>query len=501
MAMFGNHPHIVQVFWADTSSDGRPYLVMEYYPPPHLGERAKAHPLTVQDVLRTGIQLASAVETAHRANVIHRDIKPANVLVDFYESPALTDFGIAGRGGAEADHGDVGVSVPWAPPEVLTGESNGDVTGDVYSLAATLWHLLVGRSPFAVPGGDNTQNGLTTRIKKTEPPRTGRGDVPVTLERLLARGMAKDRRIRPQSALAFARDLVAVEQELRLPPTPIRLREARGLTTVDPEPVTEDRTRIKAPTRVEAQPPAPSRGTDGGWGPPPSAYAAPTPGGAPAAYGPGGSNPSGLEDDKTVLRASGSAVGGADGIQLAPRSPRSTGDTGPHHTPRLINDQLIVAPPPPAQQADDEASGRPGWVVPTLVGAVVALAVAVVAVVVWPRDGTTTPPVSTPSRTVSTPTDDSAIGDGVFDPPRLVATAKPGAVEFTWSYAAPEKTDSFRLFVGGSAEAAQKADPQVLTKATASTTVKAGTTVCAVVQVARAGQLSPISQPECERAL
>ena len=103
MAALGDHPYIVQVFRSGTSDDGRPYLVMKYYPPPNLAMRARAERFSVEDVLRTGIQLASAVETAHRAHIMHRDIKPANVLVSAYGAPGLTDFGIAGRGAREGD--------------------------------------------------------------------------------------------------------------------------------------------------------------------------------------------------------------------------------------------------------------------------------------------------------------------------------------------------------------------------------------------------------------
>ena len=73
---------------------------------------------------------------------------------------------------------DVGVSVPWAPPEVLYGQSNGDERADVYSLAATLWQLLVGRSPFEVPGGDNSAYALMPRIRSTAPPGDRRRTCP-----------------------------------------------------------------------------------------------------------------------------------------------------------------------------------------------------------------------------------------------------------------------------------------------------------------------------------
>ena len=208
MAQLADHPYIVQVFRSEQTADGGAYLVMKYYPPPNLAVRSRAERMSVEEVLRTGIQLASAVETAHRAGIIHRDIKPANVLVSQYGQPGLTDFGIAGRGGhAEDVDEDVGVSVPWSPPEVLYGLSNGDPRSDVYSLAATLWHLLVGRSPFEQPGGDNSAYALMPRIRAVPVPPTGRADVPVSLERLLAHAMAKDPGSRPQTAIELARGL------------------------------------------------------------------------------------------------------------------------------------------------------------------------------------------------------------------------------------------------------------------------------------------------------
>ncbi len=254
MAQLADHPYIVQVFRSDQTADGGAYLVMKYYPPPNLAVRSRADRLSVEEVLRTGIQLASAVETAHRAGIVHRDIKPANVLVSQYGEPGLTDFGIAGRGGhAEDVDEDVGVSVPWSPPEVLYGQSNGDSRSDVYSLAATLWHLLVGRSPFEQPGGDNSAYALMPRIRAVPVPATGRADVPVSLERLLAHAMAKDPSSRPQTALELARGLQAVEQEQRLPRTSVVVLDEQGNTAVSEMPrpeVDRDRTSVRTPSSV-----------------------------------------------------------------------------------------------------------------------------------------------------------------------------------------------------------------------------------------------------------
>lgn len=224
MAELAEHPFIVPVLGAGTAPDGRPYLAMRYFPPPDLGARVAKEQMSVPDALRTGIQLASAVETAHRSGIIHRDIKPANVLVSSYGVPALSDFGIAGRGDRADDDDSLGVSMPWSPPEVLTGKSNGSAASDVYSLAATIWHLLVGRSPFSAPG-DNGERALFSRILHGRPPAVGRADAPTSLDRLLQQAMAKDPAHRPRSALEFARHLQRVEQELRLARTEIVVLE------------------------------------------------------------------------------------------------------------------------------------------------------------------------------------------------------------------------------------------------------------------------------------
>jgi hypothetical protein len=260
MAELADHPYIVQVFSADTTPDGRPYLVMKYYPPPNMGVRAARQRYSVDSVLRTGIYIASAVEAAHRAGIVHRDIKPANLLVSQYGEPGLTDFGIAGLAAETDTTDDLGVSIPWTAPEVLSGASNGNVASDVYSLGATLWHLLVGRSPFELPTGDNTARALMGRVLRTNPPATGRPDVPASLERLLSQTMSKSAAQRPRSALEFARALQTIEQEQRFARTEIVVEGVDTTAPVAERPAGSggDRTRLRAPTRVTPQlPPVP----------------------------------------------------------------------------------------------------------------------------------------------------------------------------------------------------------------------------------------------------
>ena len=93
MAQLADHPYIVQVFRSEQTPDGGAYLVMKYYPPPNLAVRAKRERFGVEEVLRTGIQLASAVETAHRAGIVH----PTDGLAGSVELAILGDTQLTER--------------------------------------------------------------------------------------------------------------------------------------------------------------------------------------------------------------------------------------------------------------------------------------------------------------------------------------------------------------------------------------------------------------------
>lgn len=250
MAQLSSHPFIVTIYRAGVTDDGRPFLVMEYCSRPSLGVRYKAPgAFGVAEALTTGIQLAGAVETVHRAGILHRDIKPANVLVTDYRRPALTDFGISVA--AQDRESAEGLSIPWSPPEAFDSAAQTGVTSDVYSLAATIYSLLGGRSPFLVPGGDNSAPALMSRIESTSLPDLGRADVPDSLNRVFATAMAKDPGARYSSALGLARAFQQVQTELRMAVTPVEVQddevhethsddddagtELRGVRTISPD--------------------------------------------------------------------------------------------------------------------------------------------------------------------------------------------------------------------------------------------------------------------------
>jgi hypothetical protein len=218
MAQLSSHPSILTVYQASISADGRPYLVMELCSA-QLASRYRTEQIPVAEVLRIGVRIGGAIETAHRQGVLHRDIKPSNIMLTAYGHPVLSDFGIASSLGASAQQDSVGMSIPWSAPEVLLDETTGTVQSEVWALAATIYTLLAGRSPFEVAEGSNTSEALIGRIGRARPPALGRDDVPQSLEAALRRAMSRTPDRRPATVLELVRELQRVEAELGLSPT------------------------------------------------------------------------------------------------------------------------------------------------------------------------------------------------------------------------------------------------------------------------------------------
>ncbi|CAN5316905.1 hypothetical protein BH11ACT3_BH11ACT3_03130 [soil metagenome] len=242
MAQLSGHPSILTVYQAGVSADGRPYLVMELCSA-SLSERYRRERISVAEVLRIAIKIGSAVETAHRSGVLHRDIKPSNILLTAYGHPVLSDFGIASTLTTSMEDESVGLSIPWSAPEVLLDETPGSIASEVWSLAATVYSLLAGRSPFEVPGGSNSSSDLMSRIARGKPQPIGREDVPASLDTLLRRAMSRKPELRPASALDLVREFQVIETELGVTQTPIEVSmDEWALGTVSDM---EDRTRLK----------------------------------------------------------------------------------------------------------------------------------------------------------------------------------------------------------------------------------------------------------------
>lgn len=165
MARLSSHPSIVSIFEASISSDGRPYLAMEFCPA-SFRKGTAGDPRPLAEVLDGGC-LAGALETAHRAGVLHHDIKPSNVLVATTGRPVLADFGIVSLRGQLQGDASRAMSIPWSAPEVVAEQTTGTVESEVWALGATLYNFAAGRTPFGW-SRDHSQEKLVARIKRAK---------------------------------------------------------------------------------------------------------------------------------------------------------------------------------------------------------------------------------------------------------------------------------------------------------------------------------------------
>lgn len=422
MAMLSTHPAIVTIYQAGVARDGRPYLVMEYCPKPNLQVRYRREPFSVAESLRVGVQVAAAVETAHRAGVLHRDIKPANILVTEYNRPALTDFGIASTTSAAAE--SAGLSIPWSPPESFADVPRSDPRSDVYALGATVYTLLAGRSPFELPGQRNTAAELIQRIETMPLPPLGRPDAPASLERALERAMARSSGDRYDSAIAFARALQKVQIELSHSVTPIDILDD-GVAEDAVQDEDEGLTRVRGVVSIDPQT-TPAAGRTR-----PSAAPAP-------AYEPA--------EAQTVLRG---AVPAADAAA-------ETRVRGPVEVPAVVDATVARAPAsvfaeppasePPAAVRPEAAPGEG----PSRRGLWIGLGAAALAVVAAVIVGVSLPGMLAGGDAAPTPATTSEPQDPVSavvpEPEDLAGAVVADGVRFAWTN--PDPQDGDRYLVG-----------------------------------------------------
>jgi serine/threonine protein kinase len=219
------HPNVVEIFDAVTSSGPEgdsSYLVMEHVDGVTLRRYCRAdNLLPIAQILEVGFKCAMALNYCYRQGLIHRDVKPANLLVqldgDRITEVKLTDFGSVFN--TTADHTQVYRvgSLAYMSPEQLDGDVL-DCRADMYSLAAVLYHLIAGRPPFDAV----QQQAIIQQIfRGTAPPLASlREGVPEGLQKLVERGLSKDRKDRPADWDEFAQALSALsanDQVLRGP--------------------------------------------------------------------------------------------------------------------------------------------------------------------------------------------------------------------------------------------------------------------------------------------
>jgi serine/threonine-protein kinase len=199
-----DHPNVIPIYDAD-EVDSVLYLAMRFVDGPTaqalIRERGS---LSTADTVRIAEQIGGALDAAHRAGLVHRDVKPANILVaEAGEHAYLCDFGLAKRISSEGTTrtGSFLGTVDYCSPEQIQGRPL-DGRADVYSLGCVLFHCLAGEAPYARDG----EFAVLQAHLQDPPPSVGarRGELPASVDDVVATAMAKDPDDRYSTAGALA---------------------------------------------------------------------------------------------------------------------------------------------------------------------------------------------------------------------------------------------------------------------------------------------------------
>jgi predicted ATPase/serine/threonine protein kinase len=226
MGLLTGHPNIVGVLQSSETESGHPYLVMQYHRQGSLNARiSKLGALTPDEVLRLGVKLAGALETAHQAGILHRDIKPSNILYTDFGEPALSDFGIAHiTGGFKTATGVFTGSPAFTAPEILSGDPPSQAS-DVYGLGATLFAALTGHAAFERRSGEQVVAQFLRIASESAPDLRERG-VSDDVAAIVEMAMARDPHERP-SVVELCTEIQRVQARHGFPVDEMALRSER----------------------------------------------------------------------------------------------------------------------------------------------------------------------------------------------------------------------------------------------------------------------------------
>lgn len=207
-----NHPNILTVYTADNDEEIY-YIVTEFFEGETLRQKLQS-PLDLSTTIKITLQIASALEEAHRIGINHRDIKPENVMINKDNQVKLLDFGIAGLTGREAlnsENTDKVLSqthtasnlgtINYVPPEQLSGEDI-DTRSDIWSLGVCLYEMVTGAKPFS----GKTPMLTFAAILKDEPAPLGQ-NIPIDLKKIINKALKKDPDKRYQTISDFYQEL------------------------------------------------------------------------------------------------------------------------------------------------------------------------------------------------------------------------------------------------------------------------------------------------------
>jgi serine/threonine protein kinase len=364
-----SQPHIVSIIDTGVTPDDRRYIVMEYCEGGSYAQILRQQgPLPVEDVIEVGIKIGQALHAAHQVGIVHRDVKPSNILRSRF-GPALTDFGIARAPDELASTLTREMMTPHhASPEALLHQAQSGLS-DVYSLASTMWTLLVGHPPFVDPEHpDMDMYQFRDRVLHEPLPPMPREDVPEWLVAELRRAMAKLPAQRHGSALEFSealqRGVLGIESA----------RAATALTSTTftsttPSTATAAPVAIVRPRATDDQPVRHTPGLPAEAWPVPDPPPASTPATAPAgADTPGAAAPAPADPRRPVL---GQPAASTTAAAIAPSTAGPSTAPAPPAAPIAppapltpIGTPPIAAPPTPSVPAAPATSAPPAPAVP-----------------------------------------------------------------------------------------------------------------------------------------
>jgi serine/threonine protein kinase/Tfp pilus assembly protein PilF len=217
-----DHPNICSIYEVNDAGDS-PFIVMQYVEGKTLFSKLQEAPLTPEEVIDVGVQVAEALAEAHERGVIHRDIKPQNVIITPRGQAKVLDFGLARIGQtAEVDaeaktdtqltgEGYIVGTVAYMSPEQLKAMPI-DARSDLFSLGATLYECATGKPAFT----GNSKIEISSKVLQVEPrkPSHLNPGIPRRLEQIILKAMAKDADARYQSATEMLDDLRRLRSSL-----------------------------------------------------------------------------------------------------------------------------------------------------------------------------------------------------------------------------------------------------------------------------------------------
>ena len=223
-----NHPNICTIFDVD-QHEGQHFIAMEYLDGRTLKRCIEGKPFSLNLLLDLGIQIADALDAAHKQGIIHRDIKPANIFVTASSQIKVLDFGLAklvaepskpresatgltGTGTAElliTMPGGVTGTAPYMSPEQVRGEAV-DTRTDLFSFGVTLYEAATGALPFQASTTAEVLEAILNR--EPAPPRAVNSGVPAKLQRIVLKALQKDKSARYASAAEIRADLQYMRQ-------------------------------------------------------------------------------------------------------------------------------------------------------------------------------------------------------------------------------------------------------------------------------------------------